>query len=433
MRLPGRLIRGSVRPDRGSLARFASLRWAALPIVDRRWTAPMSAIALGFGLFVGVAIGPGTEGSFGTTGPMVIRVPMPEETQTAQAPSPPRNGGKPEQPSSPPPSPGGGGEPTGEFPEAPAPPPVLETPPPAPPVTTTPPLPEVPTTTTETPTTTTGETETEGAEGGSTEPEDSTTVLAGTVAHLNPHAASYTIATEDGTLRAIHSRKRPPAIGKRVEVEVSPLANGTYNESGKRSERGSRGRVSFAGTVSFRDEVTGAYTVSGPGASLLVRGGAQRTPPQVGERVEVGARIADHPEPLPVSSPGEQGCGQPPSPPKPPMTALEQVGVVKTEGEAATSVELEAIVQGVCRSERKLIVSADDLRESGRDIGIAIPDTLRIAALKPGQVLKLTATVGDSGALTLTAVAGDERKRGAEDPDLVQPTAGEAEKTTKRR
>ena len=62
MRLPGRLVRGPLRPDRASLARFASLRWAALPMIDRRWTAPMSAVALGFGLFVGVAIGPGTRG-----------------------------------------------------------------------------------------------------------------------------------------------------------------------------------------------------------------------------------------------------------------------------------------------------------------------------------------------------------------------------------
>ena len=86
MRLPGRLIRGPVRPDRASLARFASMRWAALPIIDRRWTAPMSAIALGFGLFVGVAIGPGTEGTLGTTSPMIVQVPAPDDTQTAVVP-----------------------------------------------------------------------------------------------------------------------------------------------------------------------------------------------------------------------------------------------------------------------------------------------------------------------------------------------------------
>ena len=86
VRIPGRLIRGSVRPDRRSLARFASLRWAALPIVDRRWTAPMSAVALGFGLFVGVAIGPGTEGSLGGDESDGDRGSAPGEPQTATAP-----------------------------------------------------------------------------------------------------------------------------------------------------------------------------------------------------------------------------------------------------------------------------------------------------------------------------------------------------------
>jgi hypothetical protein len=107
--LPGRLIRGSVRPDRRSLARFASLRWAALPVIDRRWTAPMSAVALGMGLFVGVAIGPGTEGSLGTTNPMVIQVPDPANPQIASAP--PDSGGGDGKPNH---SGGGGGTPPAE-------------------------------------------------------------------------------------------------------------------------------------------------------------------------------------------------------------------------------------------------------------------------------------------------------------------------------
>jgi hypothetical protein len=250
------------------------------------------------------------------------------------------------------------------------------------------------------------------------------TTLTGTVVHLNPAAASYTIATEDRRLLAIHTHK-PPGIGRDVEVEATQLANGTYDESGKRDLGGLRGRTGFDGTVSFRDPVTGAYTVSAPGVSLLVRGGAQRTPPDVGERVEVEAKIADNPEALPVSSPGEEGCGKAPKPPKPPRTALEQTDVGIAEGESATSTDIEAIVQGVCRDQRKLIVSADDLRESGRDISITVPKALRIADLKLGQVLKLGAEIGDGASLRLTTVAGDEGKRGAENPTFVQPDGSE--------
>lgn len=407
MRLPGRLVRGPLRPDRASMARFASLRWAALPVIDRRWTAPMSAVALGFGLFVGVAIGPGTEGSLGTSKPVVIQVPAPAP-QTALAPDAARGGRtKPGQ--------NGGDDGGGAAPvDSPPAPPPLDSLAPAP--VTTPPIAPAPTTTPP-PVTTTDEGQTSTETGADEAP---ATMLSGTVVHRNPEALSYTIAADDGSLAAVHSRQ-PPQVGKVVEVEAGQLANGTYVEEAKRKEGKTRGRAELAGTVSFRDPVTGAYTVSGPGASLLVRGGPQRTPPGIGERVEVEARIADHPEPLAQSAPGEEGCGAPPAQPKPPPVTLEQAGLRVVEGGPATSTDVEAIVEGVCRGSRKLIVSADDLRESGEDIALAIPKRIRVASLKPGQVLKLTAKIGESGALTVSSVAGDEGTKGAEDADLVQP------------
>jgi hypothetical protein len=51
------------------------LRWAALPVTDRRWAAPLAAVALGFGLFAGVAIGPGTAGTFATGAAQIIEIP----------------------------------------------------------------------------------------------------------------------------------------------------------------------------------------------------------------------------------------------------------------------------------------------------------------------------------------------------------------------
>jgi hypothetical protein len=441
VRLPGRLIRGPVRPDRASLARFASMRWAALPIVDRRWTAPMSAIALGFGLFVGVAIGPGAEGTLGTPSPMVVEVAPPADTQTAAVPGggdgggssgggEGQNGGGSQ-------GDGGNGGPAsspdlGDLPSDPS-APVFDTPSVTPPVTTAPP-PVVGAPADDGTTTGGGTTADEGGSGGGQEPADEEVAVAltGTVVHVNPAAASFTIATEDRRLIAIHSHK-PPGIGREIEVEATQLANGTYVDAGKRDLGGLRGRAGFDGTVSFRDPVTGAYTVSAPGVSLLVRGGAQRTPPDVGARVEVDARIADNVEALPVSTPGEEGCGTPPKPLKPQRTALEQTGIEVADGERATSTDIETIVQGVCRDQRKLIVSADDLRESGRDLSIRVPKEIRIGALKPGQVLKLGAEIGDGAALRLTTVAGDEGKRGAENPSLVQSaTAGESGKTAPR-
>ena len=98
MRLPGRLVRGPIRPDRWTALRFASLRWAALPVIDRRWTAPMAAVALGFGLFVGVAIGPGTQGSLGHDRPMVVQVPATNAATATAADTAPSSGRRPDLP-----------------------------------------------------------------------------------------------------------------------------------------------------------------------------------------------------------------------------------------------------------------------------------------------------------------------------------------------
>jgi hypothetical protein len=53
----------------------ATFRWAALIVTDRRWAAPLSALALGFGLFIGVAIGPSAAGSLATGGAQIIEIP----------------------------------------------------------------------------------------------------------------------------------------------------------------------------------------------------------------------------------------------------------------------------------------------------------------------------------------------------------------------
>ena len=65
----------SLIPRRGALAELASLRWAALPVTNRRWTLPMSAVALGLGLFIGVAIGPGISTTLGTSPLLVVTGP----------------------------------------------------------------------------------------------------------------------------------------------------------------------------------------------------------------------------------------------------------------------------------------------------------------------------------------------------------------------
>ena len=105
--------------------------------------------------------------------------------------------------------------------------------------------------------------------------------------------------------------------------------------------------------------------------------------------MDVTARIADKLDPIEAQDPGRDGCGSPPRPPKARKYALEQNDLSVTGGSDSTG--LEGIVQGVCRKSGSLILSADDVRESGRDIAVTVSANLRLADLDPGQVLKLRA------------------------------------------
>ena len=420
MRLPGRLISGPIRPNRHSALRFASMRWAALPIVDRRWTVPMAAVALGFGLFIGVAISPGADGTLGQAAPVMVQVPAPSPPVSAQppvgtAPSKPAGGrgsSEPNHPASP-------SSPSTASPAltSPAPsttpsytppsytPPSYTTPsytPPAytPPVTTTPPA------------TTPSETTPSATD---TVP---TTTLTGTVVHLNPKAGSYSIATDSERLIAIHSQHLPTP-GDVIEVPATTLANGTYGEDGDRDRQDSRNSATFSGAVTFKDSAAGGYTVSAPGVSAFVR--TTKELPRLGATVEVKARFANPPrgDEAPAGTQPAQVCGDPPAQPGRPSSTLEQVESSVTDNGDGTG-DVEGIVQGVCRDDRKLIVSADDVRESRSDISLTVPKDLRIAHLKPGDVVYLTTRIRQNGSQEVTGISDDQRQRRADNVERTQ-------------
>ena len=418
MRRPGWLIRGPIQPDRWTALRFASLRWAALPVIDRRWTVPLAALALAFGIFVGVAIGP-SEGLGSQTQTMVevVRPPSPSTVATTDTPGRGNgnnggrnNGGQ---------SPGGGDSNPPATITPPSDPGPFETPPPTPAPTPTP-TPTLPTPT-PTPSTTTTTTTTTDDTDDNTPPADdapSTAKVEGPVVHVNGFAGSYTVARDSGRLTAVHASDLPD-IGDIVAVQARALANGTWAEDGSRDSSELAKRMSLAGTVTFSDPRIGAYTISAAGSSILVRVKAGVRMPTVGDQVAVGARIADKLDPIEPVTPGRDGCGKRPKASKPPKLALEQTTLEVTG--AATKTNVEGIVEGVCRKSGSLIVSADDLREAGRDIAITVPNSLRLAQIDIGDVLKIRAEIGSSGNLTATGIASDERSSGADDKSQIQP------------
>ena len=354
------------------------MRAASLVVTDRRWAATLSAAALGFGLFIGVAIGPGAAGSLATGAQQVIEVP-------GIAANMGEGGG------------GGGatttaalGEPAPFVPEAeeaplaeafpssvPLAPESSEPPPPAEEAEPAPPEPAA-----------------EEEE----EPEAET--LKGTVVQPNPAAGSYALAISGGELVAVHAPK-PPAAGSRLSVPLGQLANGTFAEAGDRERQGKTAQAAFKGIVTFADPdpAQPAYTVSGRGTSLLVHvppdpTGAAPSLPPLGSFVTVTATIE--------------------------KTTLTQRLIEVEPGEPSTYLELSGIVTAVLPETSQLLISADGSRESGKDLTLNVPTTIDTAKLEIGDSYLVTATIEPDGTLTLAGIAGDEHYKGADDSSSAQ-------------
>lgn len=354
------------------------LRASALVVTDRRWAATLSATALGFGLFIGVAIGPGADGTVASGAQQIV---MPSSAGGASEGEGGEGGGA--EPALADPA-GGGGEAFSSEPALPASEPFvpLESEPLPPPAEDPDPAKAPPA----------AEEEPKGTE---------TTELKGTVVHANPAAGSYALAIGGGELVPVHARELPPP-GAKLTVEGLQLANGTFAEASPPVRSGKTAQVSFEGTVTFvdPDPAAPAYTVSGRGASLLVGvspdpTGALPSLPVLGARVTVSAALE-------------------------PGGSLLQRTIQIEVGEPSVYLDLSGTYGGLHPETGQLLFSADDTRASETDIALAVSPKIEPAKLKQGDSYLATAEVGPDGSLTLVGIAGDEQRKGADDPKAAQ-------------
>ncbi|MBK5221212.1 MAG: hypothetical protein JJE35_15755 [Thermoleophilia bacterium] len=393
------------------------LRWAALPVTDRRWAAPLAAVALGFGLFVGVAIGPGASGTLAGGVPQVIEVAGlgggggggEEEASGFEE-------GEAEEPFEAEAEASESGfefaeEETFEAPEA-----ASEGS--SPPATKPKPKPEA-----------------------EDEPEEELITLSGVVVHSNPAAGSYAVAESSGALSAVHAAKLP-SPGTKLSVPVRTLANGTFAEGGARKQTGAAPKAKLEGIVTYvdADPAAPAYAVSKRGVSALVRvrpdpTGAPPQLPVLGAFAKVGVEIeklaatpAEAPPTLApeVPVPVQPVCeGAPwPTPELLPQVPAAVATLWQTSLDASgvpfTYSDFAGVVTAVCAQEGRLVISADDVREAGADLSIVVPSKLATAELKPGDSVLATAEIGATGELTLKGLASDEHSKGADDADATQ-------------
>ncbi|HWA55541.1 MAG TPA: hypothetical protein VG816_15335 [Solirubrobacterales bacterium] len=355
------------------------LRWMAVPVTSKRWAAPLAALALGFGIFAGVAIGPDASGSLATA-PYLIAMSSP--------PSNDGSGGEEEAEEEFEAEGGeeaafGGEEEAGGFEEEASFAPVVEE-------GSFEPEEEAPAETTPAPL---KEDKGEASEGPEAEE------LTGTVVHVNKPAGSYTVAEVGGLMSAVHAGKLP-AAGTKVEVPIRALANGTLAEAGKRVKTKTTKAAELAGIVSFvdADPLAPAYTVSNKGTSALVHvtpdpSGALPALPVLGAYATVKVTIEG---------------------PRLLQTQLTAAGA------PFTHLELEGIAGAFEAETAHLLLSADDIGESGLDLTLNVPATIDASKLTPGESILASADIGADGSLTLTGLAGDERSKGAEDIEAAQ-------------
>jgi len=225
--------------------------------------------------------------------------------------------------------------------------------------------------------------------------------LAGTVVHTNPAAGSYTLATAQGEMIAVHTAKLPDP-GVKVRATIRHLANGSMSEV-KRTDKGSERTAKLGGTVTYMAEDGKSYVVSVRGVSLLV------TAPDVtaGERpklrslVTLGVRLED-----------------PPSGVKPPVILRETT--LKLEGDATGPVELEGKVGEVNDAARTITLSADDRGDTRKDLTLTVPGAIDLGRFKRGDVLIAGADITPQGAYKLTGSWQDGDLRRADDPVNAQ-------------
>jgi hypothetical protein len=398
--LPVAASAGSAAPAAASGGLLASLPVPAQTVTT------FAAIALGFGVVVGTAISPNLAG--------IVAAPSP--TVVAQAP-------QPETPSAPATGGGGGGGGGGASTAV----PVAAT-----------------TIASASPTTSSGS---GGGGGGGKKKKEKQqpTTFDGAVVRVNPVAQSYTIAS-NGALISIHANTLP-GVGDQLNVPVRKLKNGTYAEQGSRSRSGGADSASFLGTVTYCADLEHpatacsstpaaddhfVYGVSSVGSSVLVSSPRGSPLPAVGSQVQVGVHIGTPFTPIAPASPSDW---RPYPAPCNPAGASEQNGVpaqptdvpeltqtsLNVTGQQ-TSALLEAVVQETSCTDG-LALSADDIREAGRDLGpLAVPSGVDQSRLSRGGAVQVDVGVTPAGGLTLKGITSDQGAGGADDVSQGQGT-----------
>lgn len=228
-------------------------------------------------------------------------------------------------------------------------------------------------------------------------------VVKGTVVHHDKRAHSFVVANAAGELMAIHA-SHAPRLGSKVTINASRLADGTYKLQ-HAAVAGRVKRVRIHGVVTYVSRRTGSFTLSVPGASLVVHtrrsGRAGRVadgPPRVGSDVTATATIDDQGE-------------------------LDDDSL-QTTAPSSSDIALEGTVLSVDPTAGTLTISADDEDESRAGLTVTVPSTLDIAQFTVGEEAELHVQLQADGSYLLLGSADDDNAQSANDHSDEQGDQG---------
>jgi hypothetical protein len=102
----------------------------------------------------------------------------------------------------------------------------------------------------------------------------------------------------------------------------------------------------------------------------------------------------------------------------PPVQLTETARTVDQSN--APSASLAGIIQAVCPGSRQIVLSADDIRESGQDNVLGVVRDIDLSKVRTGQPITATVDLKPPDLLSLGTLASDQGMNGANDASQSQ-------------
>jgi hypothetical protein len=251
----------------------------------------------------------------------------------------------------------------------------------------------------------------------SDEEDESGPALVATV--VGADQAGYAVADSAGNLLYVHNPDATtvgPKVGRSVGIDIEPVANGSFVQSGALVAKGPVSKTKLSGVVSFIDPDSGVVTISSRGVSVAVAAATALkksiAQPQLGSWATATVSLAKA-QPASIADGADE---------TEPVLAEDPIAVpaitaksLETSGDPMSEIEVSGPVAWDPTS-RTVTIGADGFGSLNREIPIRVPKKLALKGIKAGLGYAASASIGSSGDLSLTGLSANYSLKAAADP-----------------